>query len=595
MANYTTLTLCLLIGPVLGLLQAWPYLYDYLGSYLHYSDENITIDDVRLTMNAFGQGEAIGGLFFATHVALFGYKRFQIFMILINSVCFLFMSNNTNIETLYLINFMLGYTLASGITCVSFQCMTTYPDMGAVASGIGMSGFSVSASVWAIVASIVINPEAIDPVNKFYPLEVAKRTTYLFRLAFFFSLTMAGLCSIFLKDPERLKKLSLSIMMSFDTEQISKISQDNKKIIEDSQGEYYESFMSSINITNFLQGGQDKLREKKIFNLLEKSNDSLLDELVPRSGTHAVELKTMGFDKIQPYLNENPSTHEIQAFAKNEVEQEKNIKRKLSCVDHTLETKLENRQVSLSQREIKTDQLKKDVDLDSIGSNRELTPQNNQPLLQKQLEGIEEVLDFKQEETKEINQKDSIDEDVRRIRGTIRFWYYILFITLQYAAPYWHMMNMKSEGLKYHSEKYIVNSLIYAPLFSAFGRVMGGVLINKLGLKKTYLFQVALNIITSINFACFYNYKIIYTICCYFFGFNMGVGSVCFFTTTIYIYGIDLSVRLSTWVSLAAPLSLVICSLTQKFIYPNFGLSFTEAEFGHLFLTMMVRINWLDP
>ncbi len=75
MASYVTLVLCLFLGPILGMLQAWPYLYDYLGSYLHYNDSEINVDHVRLSMNTFGFGEAVGGLIFASQISLLGYKR----------------------------------------------------------------------------------------------------------------------------------------------------------------------------------------------------------------------------------------------------------------------------------------------------------------------------------------------------------------------------------------------------------------------------------------------------------------------------------------------------------------------------------------
>ena len=75
MKNYVTLILCLMIGPILGMLQAWPYVFDYLGSYLHYQIFETNIDDVRMSMNSFGLGEAIGGLIFSSQVSFFGYKR----------------------------------------------------------------------------------------------------------------------------------------------------------------------------------------------------------------------------------------------------------------------------------------------------------------------------------------------------------------------------------------------------------------------------------------------------------------------------------------------------------------------------------------
>ena len=118
---------------------------------------------------------------------------------------------------------MLGYSLASGLILVSFYCMVTYPDMGALASGIGVSGFALSASVWAISASSIINPLSINPVDGFYTLEVSQNVTLLFKYAFLYTMTMAGLCIVLLKDPVHLKRIDISMIISFDTKSISKI------------------------------------------------------------------------------------------------------------------------------------------------------------------------------------------------------------------------------------------------------------------------------------------------------------------------------------------------------------------------------------
>ena len=94
---------------------------------------------------------------------------------------------------------------------------------------------------------------------------------------------------------------------------------------------------------------------------------------------------------------------------------------------------------------------------------------------------------FTFDELSDHGKENQIDCDIKRILRTVKFWYLIFFVTVLYLVPYWHIMNMKSIGLQYHSENFIVSILIYAPLFAAVGRVVAGVLIERLGLKKTYL------------------------------------------------------------------------------------------------------------
>lgn len=210
--------------------------------------------------------------------------------------------------------------------------MTTYPDMGAVASGIGMAGFSLSASVWAISASLIINPNSVDPVDGFYPYEISQGTTLLFKVAFFFGIIMAVLCLLLLKDPESLKNLDLKTLLSFDTQEISKITHENKKIIEESLGEFYESFAKSINITGIAVVDKDRFGFLNR-NILEDSSDFQLKNLQQDymiSGHASTELRGLGIDKTLPYMIERTNSSKILALARYQTVAEHTSKRKFS-------------------------------------------------------------------------------------------------------------------------------------------------------------------------------------------------------------------------------------------------------------------------
>ena len=198
------------------------------------------------------------------------------------------MSVDASINMLYLVNFILGYSLASGLILVSFYCMVTYPDMGAIASGIGVCGFALSASVWAICASSIVNPLSIDPVDGFYTLEISQNVTLLFKYAFLYSIIMAGLCIFLLKDPVHLKRIDISTIISFDTTMISKITLANRKTIEESFHNYYESLYLSVNLTN-INKKENSMTSYFKFETSEKAETNIVD---PLGSKNILELKS---------------------------------------------------------------------------------------------------------------------------------------------------------------------------------------------------------------------------------------------------------------------------------------------------------------
>ena len=141
-------------------------------------------------------------------------------------------------------------------------------------------------------------------------------------------------------------------------------------------------------------------------------------------------------------------------------------------------------------------------------------------------------------------------------------------------------MNMKSIGLKYHSEQFMSDILVYSALIYALGRLASGFIINRIGLKYTIAILSVLNSIVGIIFAMYCHQEIVFTICIYLFGIFLQIAVVCFMTTTTVVYGAELSVKLQTLFSLSGPLSIIALTLWQNFLYVPYGLKVTEMVFN---------------
>ena len=138
---------------------------------------------------------------------------------------------------------------------------------------------------------------------------------------------------------------------------------------------------------------------------------------------------------------------------------------------------------------------------------------------------------------------------------------------------------MKSIGLKYHSEQFMSNILVYSALIYALGRLASGFIINKIGLKYTFAILTVLECIVAMIFAMCCHQEIVFTICIYLFGIFLQIAVVCLMTTTTVVYGADLSVKLQTLFNFGGPLGVFTLPIWQKFLYVPYGLKVTEVVF----------------
>ena len=164
MWNFVTILYFWCIGPVISVYYKWPFLYDFVGSYLHNAsqitnmdndiDRLVTIDDVKATMSTFGLGELIGGLLISLQISHLGYKSSLIILMFMSSACFYVISVTKSLMILYIANFFFGVSHFNGTLTISFYMIKTYKDLGAAASGIGTCGVLLSGLFWALLSSI---------------------------------------------------------------------------------------------------------------------------------------------------------------------------------------------------------------------------------------------------------------------------------------------------------------------------------------------------------------------------------------------------------------------------------------------------------
>ena len=126
------------------------------------------------------------------------------------------MSISEQLYQLHLINFLFGFVMDCSISICSFLCILTYPKLGAVASGIGISGYVLAAFFWNLISYYVINPYGKNPEidkdisngnystieYKYYDSEISRNVPSLFFCAAIFTALMLVLMQLFMSEPE---------------------------------------------------------------------------------------------------------------------------------------------------------------------------------------------------------------------------------------------------------------------------------------------------------------------------------------------------------------------------------------------------------
>ena len=178
---------CLLVDISVGEYNLLSFLYPYFGSYFHYKDNTITVDNTPI----------IGAIWLAififsgvTGVAVnsyFGYKlTFFIFMLIFGVGQFL----SSYVSNFWL--FALAYALPGGtaqgaLTVLPLYCAWRYfPDnKKPLISGIILSAYALAPILSSFISQRMINPDNIDVIEvdgqKYFPQDIADRTPNFIR------------------------------------------------------------------------------------------------------------------------------------------------------------------------------------------------------------------------------------------------------------------------------------------------------------------------------------------------------------------------------------------------------------------------------
>ena len=169
------------------------------------------------------------------------------------------------------------------------------------------------------------------------------------------------------------------------------------------------------------------------------------------------------------------------------------------------------------------------------------------------------------------------------------------FYTIVGAAPYWYILNVKNFGFNYHSEASMVKILFFAPFFQFSGRIFAGALIIYTNFYIANYVTMCFNCASILLFTCFYDNYFLFGLAVY--GLNFGLGSImtCLFLCSVFLYENRLAIYMHCLFSLTQTLSVSLIVLTNYFVFNNFAINGTTAEFIQFFFVLYSRIDYLNP
>lgn len=177
---------CLLVDASVGEYNLLSFLYPYYGSYFHYKDRKITVDDTPLlgAIWLIPQAFAIVGVWVNGYL---GFRWTFTFFVVFFCTC-QFVSSY--IENFYL--FILVYALPGGLAqgalvILPLYCAWQYfpPHYKGRISGIILSAYALAPVIFANVSSKIVNPDNVDVIeldgHKYFPENVANNVPTFIR------------------------------------------------------------------------------------------------------------------------------------------------------------------------------------------------------------------------------------------------------------------------------------------------------------------------------------------------------------------------------------------------------------------------------
>lgn len=170
------------------------------------------------------------------------------------------------------------------------------------------------------------------------------------------------------------------------------------------------------------------------------------------------------------------------------------------------------------------------IELNTLNLSQQ-NPNNNQALLSQ-----DDKLISKEDESEKL-----LNAETKHVLKSFTFAYFFMFYSIMQCVPYWYVVNMKELGQKYYSESFMINSLIYFPIFACIGRIFGGFLINRFGLYKINVSSVIICMINCLVLTAYIDVPVVFVVCIYISAILFSMMVTVFLCHCIYTYESELA------------------------------------------------------
>jgi MFS family permease len=201
---------CLFVDVSVGEYNLLSFLYPYFGSYFHYKDRSITVDNTPIIGAVWLLCQIFSGLFGVVLNGYLGYRLTFFFFIVIFCAGQFAASYVTNFYAFIFCYAIPGGTAQGALMVLPLYCAWRYfpASKKPLISGIILSAYALAPILSSFVSHRLINPENIDVVEvdgtKVFPQEIADRTPNFIRVftAVCFVLGTFGVLLIVEPNPE---------------------------------------------------------------------------------------------------------------------------------------------------------------------------------------------------------------------------------------------------------------------------------------------------------------------------------------------------------------------------------------------------------
>lgn len=211
---------------------------------------------------------------------------------------------------------------------------------------------------------------------------------------------------------------------------------------------------------------------------------------------------------------------------------------------------------------------------------------------------LEEKLDEPKPSQSPVQIQDEINklqnQEISAIIRTGKFLYIFVYFSIVLCVGNFYNINMKSLGLIYFPERFIISTVVYAPFCAGFGRIIGGYFINKFGFKKTQITCVICMLGYIYLFAAFTHIGWIFVLGFYVNCLLNGIFATCAHAVCLYVYGAELAAKLQGIFVLTQSVSLLLALFINTFCFDKFGLIATSADFAQFLILLCCKINYFN-